>query len=325
MKINLKVIKNRKLYLGISTVMVLISLISLFTIKLNLGVDFKGGELIQLKYSKKIDQNAVNSTLNSLIGKIPQMKAKRVQFSDTDNTVIIRTEQLNNTQKTKVMSELSQKTGKYEVVKNETVGAIIGKELTANAIQALLIGSILIIIYITVRFEFIYAIAGILSLLHDVIISIGLIALLRYEVDTPFIAAILTILGYSINDTIVIFDRIRENDKRNENEKHNKKSFEEIIEISVNQVCMRSLYTSITTLFSVVILLIFGGESLRTFNMTLFIGMIFGTYSSIFVASPLVYLMRKFRKVKKKDNRNDEKKKSVKTVNGYDAEEKVLV
>ena len=184
---------------------------------------------------------------------------------------------------------------------------------------------ILIVIYVTVRFEFIYAIAGILSLLHDVIISIGLIALLRYEVDTPFIAAILTILGYSINDTIVIFDRIRENDKRNEKEKHNKKSFEEIIEISVDQVCMRSLYTSITTLFSVVILLIFGGESLRTFNMTLFIGMVFGTYSSIFVASPLVYLMRKFRKVKKKDNRNDEKKKSVKTINGYDTEEKVLV
>mgnify|MGYP000951073194 CR=1 FL=1 len=206
MKINLKVIKNRKLYLGISTVMVLISLISLFTIKLNLGVDFKGGELIQLKYSKKIDQNAVNRTLNSLIGKIPQMKAKRVQFSDTDNTVIIRTEQMSSTQKAKVMSELKQNTGKFEVVKNETVGAVIGKELTANAFQALLIGSILIVIYITVRFEFIYAIAGIAALIHDVIIAFGVITMLRYEIDTPFIAAILTILGYSINDTIVVFD-----------------------------------------------------------------------------------------------------------------------
>mgnify|MGYP000859259715 FL=1 len=213
MKINLKVIKNRKLYLGISTVMVLISLISLFTIKLNLGVDFKGGELIQLKYSKKIDQNAVNRTLNSLIGKIPQMKAKRVQFSDTDNTVIIRTEQMSSTQKAKVMSELKQNTGKFEVVKNETVGAVIGKELTANAFQALLIGSILIVIYITVRFEFIYAIAGIAALIHDVIIAFGVITMLRYEIDTPFIAAILTILGYSINDTIVVFDRIRENIK----------------------------------------------------------------------------------------------------------------
>ena len=128
MKINLKVIERRKLYLGISTIMVIVSLVSLFAIKLNLGVDFKGGELIQLKYEKKIDQNAVNSTLSGLVGEIPQMKAKRVQFSDTDNTVIIRTEQLKDTQKAKVMSELSQKTGKYEVVKNETVGAVIGKE-----------------------------------------------------------------------------------------------------------------------------------------------------------------------------------------------------
>ena len=278
MKINLKVIKNRKLYLGISTVMVLISLISLFTIKLNLGVDFKGGELIQLKYSKKIDQNAVNSTLNSLIGKIPQMKAKRVQFSDTDNTVIIRTEQMSSTQKAKVMSELKQNTGKFEVVKNETVGAVIGKELTANAFQALLIGSILIVIYITVRFEFIYAIAGIAALIHDVIIAFGVITMLRYEIDTPFIAAILTILGYSINDTIVVFDRIRENIKKNRSGRNKvSMSFGEIIEKSINQVFTRSIYTSLTTLFSVIVLLILGGDTLKTFSMTLFVGMLVGT------------------------------------------------
>ena len=323
MKINLKVIQNRKLYLGISTLMVVISLISLFVLKLNLGVDFKGGELLQLKYEKKIDQNAVNSTLGSLVGEIPQMKAKRVQFSDTDNTVIIRTEQLNNTQKTKVMSELSQKTGKYEVVKNETVGAVIGKELTANAIQALLIGSILIIIYITVRFEFIYAVAGIVALIHDVIIAFGVIAMLKYEIDTPFIAAILTILGYSINDTIVVFDRIRENIKRNR-EGRNKvtQSFGEVIEKSINQVFTRSIYTSLTTLFSVIVLLILGGDTLKTFSMTLFIGMLVGTYSSVFVASPLVYIMKKGKNEPKS---KDVIKSSGKTVNGYDEKDKVLV
>jgi len=323
MKINLKVIQNRKLYLGISTVMVVISLISLFVLKLNLGVDFKGGELLQLKYEKKIDQNAVNSTLGSLVGEIPQMKAKRVQFSDTDNTVIIRTEQLNNTQKRKVMSELSQKTGKYEVVKNETVGAVIGKELTANAIQALLIGSILIIIYITVRFEFIYAVAGIVALVHDVIIAFGVIAMLRYEIDTPFIAAILTILGYSINDTIVVFDRIRENIKKNR-EGRNKVtlSFGEVIEKSINQVFTRSIYTSVTTLFSVIVLLILGGSTLKTFSMTLFIGMLVGTYSSVFVASPLVYIMKKG---KNEPKAKDVIKSSGKTVNGYDEKDKVLV
>ena len=323
MKINLKVIKHRKLYLGISAAMVLISLISLFTIKLNLGVDFKGGELIQLKYSKKIDQNAVNSTLNSLIGKIPQMKAKRVQFSDTDNTVIIRTEQMSSTQKAKVMSELKQNTGKFEVVKNETVGAVIGKELTANAFQALLIGSILIIIYITVRFEFIYAIAGIVALIHDVIIAFGVITMLRYEIDTPFIAAILTILGYSINDTIVVFDRIRENIKKNRSGRNKvSMSFGEIIEKSINQVFTRSIYTSLTTLFSVIVLLILGGDTLKTFSMTLFVGMLVGTYSSVFVASPLVYIMKKGKDEQKA---KDTTKHSGKTVNGYDEKDKVLV
>ena len=323
MKINLKVIQRRKLYLGISAVMVIISLISLFALKLNLGVDFKGGELIQLKYEKKINQNAVNSTLNSLVGEIPQMKAKRVQFSDTDNTVIIRTEQLKDAQKAKVMSELTQKTGKYEVVKNETVGAVIGKELTSNAIQALLIGSILIIIYITVRFEFIYAVAGIVALIHDVIIAFGVIAMLKYEIDTPFIAAILTILGYSINDTIVVFDRIRENIKRNR-EGRNKVtlSFGEVIEKSINQVFTRSIYTSLTTLFSVIVLLILGGSTLKTFSMTLFIGMLVGTYSSVFVASPLVYIMKKGKNEPKS---KDVIKSSGKTVNGYDEKDKVLV
>ena len=323
MKINLKVIERRKLYLGISAVMVIVSLVSLFAIKLNLGVDFKGGELIQLKYDKKIDQNAVNGALNSLVGEIPKLKAKRVQFSDTDNTVIIRTEQLDNTQKTKIMSELSKKTGKYEVVKNETVGAVIGKELTSNAIQALLIGSILIIIYITVRFEFIYAVAGIVALVHDVIIAFGVIAMLKYEIDTPFIAAILTILGYSINDTIVVFDRIRENIKRNR-EGRNKVtlSFGEVIEKSINQVFTRSIYTSLTTLFSVIVLLILGGSTLKTFSMTLFIGMLVGTYSSVFVASPLVYIMKKGKNEPKS---KDVIKSSGKTVNGYDEKDKVLV
>ena len=323
--VNLKVIRYKNIYIGFSILMVALSLIFFLTIGLNLGIDFKGGDLLQVKYEKTVNKDVINKALDNLTKDIPELGAKKVQISSDDNTMILRTGQLSEAQKSNLLGKLTEKTGKYEIVRYDTVGATIGKELTRNAVWALVIGSILIVIYVTVRFEFVYAIAGIIALLHDVIICIGLIALLRYEVDTPFIAAILTILGYSINDTIVIFDRIRENDKRNEKEKHNKKSFEEIIEESVNQVCMRSLYTSITTLFSVVILLIFGGESLRTFNMTLFIGMIFGTYSSLFVASPLVYLMRRFRKVKKKDNRNDEKKKSVKTINGYDTEEKVLV
>ena len=319
--LNLKIIKNQKYFLGFSLILTIISIISIFAIKLNLGVDFKGGDLFQIKYEKTMDKALVDKTLTDLVSEVPKLRGQRIQFSE-DNTVIVKTEQLTNTEKTKVLNTLKEKTGKYDLVKYDTVGATIGKELTSNAVSALIIGSILIVIYITVRFEWIYAIAGILALLHDIVITIGLIALLRYEADTPFIAAILTILGYSINDTIVIFDRIRENDKENKKSK-NKKSFAEVIDHSINQVFARSLYTSLTTLFSVIVLLIFGGSTLKTFSMTLFIGITFGTYSSIFIASPIVYLLRRFKKEDK--NKDSNKRKNGKSVNGYDESDKVLV
>ena len=167
-----------------------------------------------------------------------------------------------------------------------------------------------------------YAIAGLIALLHDVIITAGLIALFRFEINTPFIAAILTILGYSINDTIVVFDRIRENEEK----EGKNKDYGVIIDESINQVFVRSMYTSITTTISVLMLLLFGGETLRTFSMALFIGMIFGTYSSVFLASPLVYVMRKIRKPKKNNkSKNDSNSRSGKIINGYDEKDKVLV
>lgn len=316
MKLNLKVIQNKTMYITLSVAMIVASLFFFFVLKLNLGVDFKGGDLLQIKYSQSFDKTKVNATLEEITNEIPQLKSKRVQFSE-DNVVVLRTEQLSEAQKDKIVQKLTEKTGKFQILKYDTVGPTIGKELTKNATTALIIGSLLIILYVTIRFEFIYAVAGLAALLHDIIITTGVIALLRYEVDTAFIAAILTILGYSINDTIVVFDRIRENEKKYKNE-----DFAKIIEDSVNQVFVRSLYTAITTTIAIVVLLVMGGESLRTFNMTLFIGMIVGTYSSVFLASPLVYLMRKY---KKKTNNDDKTKKRSKIVNGYDEDEKVLV
>ena len=194
--VNLKVIRYKNIYIGFSILMVVLSLIFFLTIGLNLGIDFKGGDLLQVKYEKTVNKDVINKALDDLTNDIPELGAKKVQISSDDNTMILRTGQLSEAQKSNLLGKLTEKTGKYEIVRYDTVGATIGKELTRNAVWALVIGSILIVIYVTVRFEFIYAIAGILSLLHDVIISIGLIALLRYEVDTPFIAAILTILGY---------------------------------------------------------------------------------------------------------------------------------
>ena len=321
MKFNFQTIKHRNKYVIFSSVMVLASLIFFLVIPLNLSVDFKGGELLQLQFKQELNKDKLNNTLEGLEKDIPQLNARRLQYSE-GNTIVVRTEQLQENQKALLKEKVKEQVGEFDVVKNDAVGPTIGKELAANALKALGIGAILIIIYVTIRFEFVYAIAGLIALLHDVIITAGLIALFRFEINTPFIAAILTILGYSINDTIVVFDRIRENEEK----EGKKKEYGVIIDESINQVFVRSMYTSITTTISVLMLLLFGGETLRTFSMALFIGMIFGTYSSVFLASPLVYMMRKFRKTKSDNKPKDgSTPRNGRMVNGYDEKDKVLV
>lgn len=321
MKFNFQTIKHRNKYVIFSSVMVLASLIFFLVIPLNLSVDFKGGELLQLQFKQELNKDKLNNTLEGLEKDIPQLNARRLQYSE-GNAIVVRTEQLQENQKALLKEKVKEQVGEFDVIKNDTVGPTIGKELAANALKALGIGAILIIIYVTIRFEFVYAIAGLIALLHDVIITAGLIALFRFEINTPFIAAILTILGYSINDTIVVFDRIRENEEK----EGKKKEYGVIIDESINQVFVRSMYTSITTTISVLMLLLFGGETLRTFSMALFIGMIFGTYSSVFLASPLVYMMRKFRKTKSDNKPKDgSTPRNGRMVNGYDEKDKVLV
>lgn len=290
MKTNLHVIKNIKIYLSISLVLVTLSIVIFFTKGLNYGIDFSGGNLFQLKYNgTTVTLNQINENLDKLAKELPQINSnsRKVQISD-DGTIIVRVPEISENDKGKVLNNLKE-LGSYTLDKEDKVGASIGDDLKKSAIYSLGIGAILIVIYITMRFEFSFAIGGILSLLHDIIIAVGFIALMGYEVDTPFIAAILTILGYSINDTIVIYDRIRENLKR----KHKGWILEQCMDESINQTAIRSLNTSVTTLFSVIAILVFGGASLKTFIMTLLIGILAGTYSSIFVATPVVYLLNK--------------------------------
>ena len=291
MKVNLHIIRNIKYYLSVSIVLVILSIVVFFAKGLNYGIDFTGGNLFQLKYKdKQITLTEINENLDKLSEKLPQVNSnsRKVQISE-DGTVILRVPELKEEDKKEILNSL-QELGAFNLDKEDKVGASIGDDLKKSAIYSLGIGAILIVLYITLRFEFSFAIGGILSLLHDIIIAVGFIALMGYEVDTPFIAAILTILGYSINDTIVIYDRIRENLKR----RHTKNwTLEDCMDESVNQTAIRSLNTSITTLFSVIALLIFGGASLKTFIMTLLIGILAGTYSSIFIATPIVYLLNK--------------------------------
>ena len=319
MKVNLHIIRNIKYYLSVSIILVVLSIIVFFAKGLNYGIDFTGGNLFQLKYNdKKVTLTEINDNLDKLSEKLPQVNSnsRKVQISE-DGTVILRVPELKEEDKKEVLNSL-QELGAFNLDKEDKVGASIGDDLKKSAIYSLGIGAILIVLYITLRFEFSFAIGGILSLLHDIIIAVGFIALMGYEVDTPFIAAILTILGYSINDTIVIYDRIRENLKR----RHTKNwTLEDCMDESVNQTAIRSLNTSVTTLFSVIAILIFGGASLKTFIMTLLIGILAGTYSSIFIATPIVYILNK----RKGNNMEDMFKNDDDENNNGKRVEKILV
>ncbi|MCX3067365.1 protein translocase subunit SecF [Cetobacterium somerae] len=298
----IEVIKHSKKWITLSTISFIIFL-GMFLVKgLNYGIDFTGGSLIQLNYANNITLTDINKELDELAVEIPQLSstARKVQVSQADNNVIIRTAEMSDKETEKLLTNL-QTLGDYKLERAEKVGATIGEELKTSAIYALTIGGLLIVLYITMRYEFKFAIAGILTLLHDVTAALGVIALLGYEVDTPFIAAILTILGYSINDTIIIYDRIRESLR-----KKSDLTFGEVLNKSLNQVLVRSINTSVTTLLALVAILVFGGDSLRTFTTTLLVGIGVGTYSSIYISTPLVYLFEKKRDDKYEPKKDDD-------------------
>ncbi len=290
MNLQMSVVKNSKRWITLSLILIIISLASMIAKGFNYGIDFSGGSLLQLKYERPVTLKELNPVLDEISKKIPQFNSnsRKVQVSE-DNSVIIRTQEITNEQKEIVLTEL-KKSGEFTLTREDKVGASVGAELKRSALLALGIGTVLIILYITMRFEFRFAMASIIAILHDIIIAMGGISLLSYEVDTPFIAAILTILGYSINNTIVVFDRIRETLKRKTD-----LTFSELLDKSINQVIIRSVNTSVTTLLAIIAILVFGGDSLKTFITTLLIGIVVGTYSSIFIAPSLIYLFEKDR------------------------------
>lgn len=293
---NFSTIKNIKYFLGISAVLTIMAIIGLAT-GFEAGIDFKGGMMFELKYEdKNVTSESVEKAAQDLLTGYGVKGTVKIQ--KTEDTYIIKTPNFDkdltaNEAKKKDFLEKMGAVGKFEVVQISSVGATIGAELRGKAINALIIAAIGILIYITLRFKFSYAVGGIVSLLHDIIIAAGFIAFFKLEIDSTFIAALLTILGYSINDTIVVYDRIRENEI-----KHKEPTFGETIDLSIRQVFRRSMYTSVTVLFALITLYIFGGESLKTFTTTLLVGITVGTYSSIFVATPVMYWIHE-RKNKK--------------------------
>ncbi|MHB8126286.1 MAG: protein translocase subunit SecF [Desulfitobacteriaceae bacterium] len=274
------IVKKRYWWFTLSLLIIIPGIISLFLQGLNLGIDFTGGTMLDITFNKAITQTAVSDTLKS-VG-----LEGSVQLSNGNTAALIRTIALEEDQRNTLVAALQQQVGDFDkqTLKEDKVGAAIGKELTQNALWALLIACGLMVAYITFRFQFVYAISGIIALLHDVLLTVGIFSLFQWQIDSSFIAAVLTIFGYSINDTVVIFDRIRENQARLKRGD----SYEDMVDKSVWQTMSRSINTVATVIIALLAVFISGGESTKVFALAMLIGVISGAYSSIFNASQLL-------------------------------------
>lgn len=296
------IIKNKIFFLAFSGLLVLGSLATLFTLGLKPGIEFKGGAIVTAEYTTNVPEMSQikNEAKNLGLGDVTVQAAgekeliiKTRTLVESDRPVLAQTLSINNT-------------FPYTEKSFSAIGPSISSELTTKSILAVILVSIAIIIFITFAFRGVskpvaswkYGLISITTLLHDILIPAGLYAYLGYaygaEVDTLFVVALLTILGISISDTIVIFDRIRENLKKKISQ-----SFEEVVGTSLSQSFTRSINTSLTVIIVLLALFFFGPEPTRWFSLTLVTGMIVGTYSSIFVASPLLVLVEKWQKGKK--------------------------
>ncbi|MEA3491108.1 MAG: protein translocase subunit SecF [Campylobacterota bacterium] len=266
----------------LSIVVVLLSLGLLFTKGFNYGIDFAGGTLIQIKYEGNAPINKVRERLNTE----EKYRGASVTYFGSDDEIVIRTKSTSNAVGEDIGDEirnLLKSTGAFTVRRVDMVGPKIGDELKEKGLMAMLLAIIGILIYISFRFEWRFALASVMALIHDVTIAMGAIILFGIEVNLDILAALLTILGYSLNDTIIVFDRIREGIRTIKNP-----DLDNIINESVTRTLSRTTLTSLTTFMVVLTLYIFGGEIIKGFSFTLLVGIIVGTYSSIFVASPVL-------------------------------------
>lgn len=286
------IIGKRKIWYAISSVLIIASLFFMVTRGFNMGIDFTGGTIIDLRFEKAVNINDVRAVLNEydLSNSTIQLSGENSSSTESEN-VMIRTVDLEEQERKEVMAALTDKLGSYQVLREEKVGATMGTELIMNAIYATIISWLLIIAYVSYRFEFKFGISAVLGLAHNVIIVLGAFALTQRQIDSSFVAALLTIIGYSINDTIVIFDRIRENLKL-----HFRKNGDivELVNTSIYQTMTRSIYTVSTVLFATFALYFFGGDTTKDFAFALLIGFFCGAYTSIFIASPLWVTFRRY-------------------------------
>ena len=265
-------------FLGLSSLLVIASIVLLFTKGLNFGIDFAGGTIVQVKYEQKAPIDKIRDTLKNT----NYSNASISEFGSPEEVVIRITGSSSNITNDigDEMHVLLKTTGDFEIRRVDIVGPKVGGELREKGIMALSLSLIIILAYVSYRFEWRFAIASILALAHDIIIAMGAISLFSIEVNLDILAAILTILGYSLNDTIIVFDRVREGVQTSK-----ESILEKIVNESISRTLSRTTLTSLTTFFVVSTLFFFGGEIIHGFAFTMLVGVIVGTYSSIFIAA----------------------------------------
>ncbi len=280
---------TRRIWFGLSLALILATLVSLALPGrgLQLGIDFTGGSLLEARFGRTdVTTGEVGAAVLPLGFGEPIIQ----RAVEDPQRFLVRTKAFDQAQRDAVEAALREKVGEFEVVRFEGIAGVIGAELTRNAFMAVTIASALILLYVTMRFEFRFGVAAVLALIHDVLVTIGVFSIFRLEVNSSFVAALLTVVGYSINDTIVIFDRIREHLRE---KYHGPAELGALVNRSVSECLSRTINTSATTFLAVGSVYVFGGRTTRDFALALIVGIIAGSYSTIFIASPIWAIWRR--------------------------------
>ena len=292
MKKNVQVVEISKIWFAFSLILIAISIGSLFINGLNFGIDFIGGTIVTIELNTPFETSDAKALIEEF-----DSSADVTYAGEAKTQVIISTKKdLSTEERQALFSKFQEKynLADTDLLSIDTVSPSIGEEMANSAMIAAVVAVLLMLVYITFRFEFMFGLAAVIALIHDLIIVLGVYSIFQIQVNSPLIAALLTILGYSINDTIVVFDRIREN-----RPKFGKYDFASLVDTSVTQTLRRSINTSFTTLLAISALYIFGVPAVQDFALPLIVGIICGTYSSIFVASTLWCKFKEFQASKK--------------------------
>lgn len=280
MRFNFDFIGHRRTFYLVSALLLLLAIVGFFAKGLNLGIDFTGGTELTARFAKPVTLTEIDSTLRSLA--IPDYVA---QYSGSGHrTVLISMPSMSETARNHVWAILAKDVGKFQTVSFTKVTGSFSGQVVRGGVLAVILASLGIIIYMMFRFNLRFALAGIFAVFWDAFVSLGLVALIHFKVNTPFVAGVLTIIGYSINDRIIIFDRIRENLTR-----RGKEDLKSIVNLSLNQTLGRSIATATVVILAMLAILILGGETTKDLSATVVIGVVFGAYSSILLASPIWY------------------------------------